>query len=678
MSDADRAQRKLERIISLTLLILFLLPFVARAQGPAPADTANAITLDQVEQPSLLLKTSNPDLFLPATTVSTKIDVHVSGIILRASVKQTFHNSTSQCVEGVYVFPLPEDAAVDAMRMRIGERTIDGVIKEREEARKVYEQAKAEGKRTSLLQQERPNMFTISVASLGADETAEITIEYQQVLRFEGGEFRMRLPLVVAPRYMPGASQQRASSDVARTASTGPAQPARINPSNTPPTVSLQIDIDSGVALREITSLRHKVQTSTIAAGRYSVQLEERVPANRDFELTWKPDLGNEPKAVAITERHAERSYSLLMVVPPAEGGPVVRIPRETIFIIDTSGSMAGESMEQAKEALLLGLAQLQPGDSFNVIEFNSVTNALFNESQTADRSAIEHALQFVRSLHSDGGTEMLDALQTALATKANREVRQVIFITDGQVGNEEELFTFLKQNLHDGRLFTVGIGSAPNSHFMNGAARMGRGTFTYIGSTSEVKDRMTELFSKLENPVLTDIRVESSDPTAAISPALIPDLYLGEPLVVAVQSSGQGTLRVRGRIGARAWETTVTMQPSSEERGIGKLWARRKIEELMDSLSQQADAQTVRASVIALAMEHHLVSSYTSLVAVDTTPAGIDAKSCRSELIPLPSPAGGDTATPGSLPQTATPSALLMVTGSVLLAISLLVRKMF
>lgn len=673
MSDADRAQRKLERIICIVLLVLFFVPFTARAQESG-TDAASAITLNQVEQGSLLLKTSHPDLFLPATTVSTDIEIQVTGIILRARVTQTFRNPTNRCVEGVYLFPLPENAAVDSMQLRVGDRLIEGVIKEREEARKIYEEAKAEGRKASLLQQERPNVFTISVASLGANQTAEVTIEYQQVLQYEGGEYRMRLPLVVAPRYSPASAEK--SVGTAQTADSSMPTPQSIQ--GTSPTTSLKIHLNAGVSLRDIASPRHKIVTTTLDATRYAVELADRVPSNRDFELAWKPDRGTEPRATILSEASSGEMYSLLMLVPPDDRGIAVRIPRETIFIIDTSGSMSGESIEQAREALLLGLEQLQSVDSFNVIEFNSVTTMLFDESQTADPSAIEHARSFVRSLDSEGGTEMLPALQAALATQANREVRQVIFITDGQVSNEQELFTFLKEKLGKDRLFTVGIGSAPNSYFMSAAARMGRGTFTYVGSTAEVRDKVAELFTKLENPVLTDITIESSDPSAEFSPALVPDLYLGEPLVVAVRTTKAATIRIRGRMGSRTWESTVETNVERRDSGISRLWARRKIEELMDSLSQRADADSVRKSVIDLALKHHLVSQYTSLVAVDTTPQSALTKSCNSELIPLPHPAGWDqSAAKGTLPQTGTSSSLLRIVGMVLIFGGLLVRRL-
>jgi Ca-activated chloride channel family protein len=662
---------KLERWITLILALLFLIPFVASAQEARP-ELPGPMSLNQVQHGSLLLKTTQPGLYVPALTLRTSVEIRVSGMIVRARVIQQFQNPADQCAEGVYVFPLPENSAVDTLRMTIGNRRIEGQIKEREEARRVYEQARREGRKASLLEQQRPNIFTVSVASLLPREEAQIEIEYQQIADYRDGEFRLRFPMLVGPRYTPGG--QGTGERVLGAGAFSTVGSDSGNP------VSLRIDLRAGVPLRRVESTYHPINRTALSPDHYEVTLAEgEVPANRDFELVWQPDIGREPRAAVFSETVGGETYALVMMVPPMETAAPVRVPRETIFIIDTSGSMEGESIKQAREALVLALQGLDSADTFNIIEFDSDTHVLFAESRPADPSTVADAIAFVESLAADDGTEMLPAIAAALQMPgaASGRVRQVIFMTDGQVSNEAQLFQYIRANLGVSRLFTVGIGSTPNSHFMRQAAQIGRGTFTYIGDLSEVKTKMGELFRKLDHPVLTDLEVRFDDATAEVWPSRLPDVYVGEPLLVTARlSSGGGGVALAGRAGAgevrtlSRWTDSLSLQSSSSESGIGKLWARRKIESLDDSVTAGADPQQIRSEIVQVALGHHLVSQHTSLVAVDLTPTGIDSSRCVSQLLPLNEPKGwGERALAGSLPQTATPAPLLLLIG-VLLAL--------
>lgn len=660
---------KLERWITLILALLFLLPFIALAQEAGP-ELPGAVSLHQVQQGSLLLKTTRPGLYVPALTLRTHVEMRVSGMIVRARVVQQFQNPADLCAEGVYVFPLPENAAVDTLSMTIGNRRIEGQIKEREEARRVYEQARSEGRKASLLEQQRPNLFTVSVASLLPQEEARIEIEYQQIADYRDGEFRVRFPMLVGPRYTP--TLPRSEERGARSEPPLPPLARSINP------VSLHIDLNAGVPLRRVESSYHPITRTALAPDHYEISLAEgEVPADRDFELVWQPDIGREPRAAVFSETAGGETYALVMMVPPTESAVPVRVPRETIYIIDTSGSMEGQSIKQAREALVLALRGLGPGDTFNIIEFDSDTNVLFAQSRPADPATVEQAVAFVQGLAADGGTEMLPAIAAALQMPGwtSGRVRQVIFMTDGQVSNEPQLFDYIRANLGASRLFTVGIGSTPNSHFMRRAAQIGRGTFTYIGDFSEVKAKMGELFRKLDHPVLTDLEVRFEDASAEAWPARVPDLYVGEPLLVTAKlGSGSGRVALAGRVGSgevaalSRWSESLSLSDAPSESGIGKLWARRKIESLDDSLTAGTDPQQVRSEILQVALKHHLVSQHTSLVAVDVTPAGIDPSRCVSQLLPLNEPKGwGEQPLPGSLPQTATPAPLLLLVGALL-----------
>ena len=395
---------------------------------------------------------------------------------------------------------------------------IEGEIRERGEAKKVYEQAKSEGRKASLLEQERPNVFTASVASIGPNEDVEIEIEYQETLRYDGGRFDLRFPLVVAPRYIPGETVLASRSgtgwapDTDRVTDASRITPPVLKPGDTRVNpVRLRVDLSPGARLRKLESVTHLVKSASLGETSYAVTLADTsLVADRDFELHWELELTDRPRPTFFTETRDGETFGLLVVPPPDPASvPAARLPREAIFIIDTSGSMYGPSIDQARRALLFALGRLQPEDRFNVIEFNSVMHRLYLESQRALPEAVARAEQWVGNLRAGGGTEMLPALKAALeGADEGSEVRQVVFITDGGVGNEEELFRYIREHLGRSRLFTVGIGSAPNSHFMTKAAEFGRGTFTYVGSPTEVGEKMGSLFRKLESPVLTDVRV--------------------------------------------------------------------------------------------------------------------------------------------------------------------------
>lgn len=637
----------------------------------------------QAQQGTLLLKSGGETLAVPA--VATDAEIRVSGIVARAVVRQTYRNPYDEWFEGVYVFPLPENAAVDHLRMKIGERVIEGDIRERQAARAQYEQAKAGGKRAALVEQERPNMFTTSVANIPPRGEIVVEIEYQQTLKYDSGSFSLRFPMAVGPRYIPGTpSEGRGHGWSANTDQVPDAAritPPVLHPDRHPPTnpVRLKVVLDAGVPLARVDSPYHAiVQRETEGGGRVIELAAGEVPANKDFELKWTPAAGHAPQAALFTEKGGDKHYALLMVMPPAKEVAAPRLPREVVFVIDTSGSMSGSSIAQAKEALALAIARLSAQDSFNVVEFNSYAKALYADARPATAANREHAVRWVRRLQSQGGTEMALALNLALNGRENPgRVRQVIFLTDGAVGNEDKLFSLIKDKLGDSRLFTVGIGSAPNSHFMGKAAQTGRGTFTYIGKIEEVKEKMGQLFAKLESPVLKGIDIAWPGSVEAW-PKRVPDLYLGEPIIVsALLDKAEGDIKLSGLRGDAPWSATLPVGSAREGRGMGVLWAREKIASHIDSLRDGAREEEVRDAVVDIALAHHLVSKYTSLVAVDKTPVRPADAELKSGAIPTNLPEGWEYGKVfGELPQGATDSLWNLLAGclTLLLAIGLYV----
>ena len=591
----------------------------AAEQGGAQARDARSGTL--------ILRTKGGGDGSPAPLVATDVSMQVTGLIARVKVSQRFSNTAAEWQEGVYVFPLPENAAVDALALRIGSRTVDGVIRERAAARRTYERASAAGQRAALLEQERPNLFTSSVANIGPGETVAVEIEYQQTLRYDEGRFSLRLPLAITPRYIPGAplagdllaDRHREVTGRIHVAAAGASgwaldtdavpDAARITPPIPHPDglaerllnpVTLAIELDAGMPVAAIESRYHDLHVERKGDGRYRLTFAaETVPADRDFELNWRPAAGQAPRAALFQEERDGRTYALVMVMPPERAAAAARLPREAIFVIDTSGSMEGASIAQAREALALALARLQPGDRFNVIEFNSVTRKLYDTAQPVTADTLNVARRWVRSLRANGGTEMAAALTEALDGRAeNERLRQVVFLTDGAVGNEDRLFRLIRERLGASRLFTVGIGSAPNTHFMTKAAELGGGTFTYIGKVEEVAQKMGGLFARLEAPVVRDVVIDWPAGVEAW-PRRIPDLYLGEPVIVSARLEGRlAAVRLHGTAAGAPWEQSLAMDGGRAEAGIGKLWARHKIEALLQAERDGAPAETAKAGV--------------------------------------------------------------------------------
>ena len=666
-------------------VMLALAVFIVASQAeaaPLHSRTAGVVAAD-ANGGVLRLAANGDEPALAAPLVATDIKVVVAGIVARTTLTQRFVNPTGAWREGVYLFPLPDHAAVDHLRVESDGRVIEGQVQERAAAKKRYDDAKRSGRQAGLVEQERPNLFTTSIALLPPHDEVVVTIEFQQTLAWEAGTFHFRLPLAITPRYVPGGRLAAASitDEQDPAASVEDAErilaPFELDPARAP--VTFALTLDAGFPLASIESTSHAITVEHASDGRAEVTLaDEEVPADRDLELAWTPAVGAEPGAAVFTERRDGRTHALVMVLPPSvdAGGPI--LPREATFVVDTSGSMSGVSIVQAKEATLFALSRLSRGDRFNVIEFNSRTRSLFAAPMPVDATTLEAARAFVGALKADGGTEMKPALAAALAPEAlPGYARQVFFLTDGAVGNEHELVKMIRARLGDRRLYTIAIGPAPNAWFIRQAAKFGRGTATFIGDVRDVRERMTALFEKLERPALTDLAI-TWPVGAEVYPPQLPDLYAGEPIVVSASFAGAPTtLSIVGRRGTSAWGTLLPTGAGAPAEGIGKLWARERIATLSDAMIEGAPEEEVRPLIVATALEHHLASRYTSLVAVDVTPVVPAGTEAARTAIPALLPAGLEASGfAGSLPQTATPAPLLAIVGAGLAALAWIARK--
>ncbi|MDN6320408.1 MAG: marine proteobacterial sortase target protein [Marinobacter sp.] len=658
------------------LLILFIQPIYVKA-STGVEDTAGALHFvdgkGQWQEPALVL--------------GSEFDVRVSGLIADSKLVRTFGNTSDQWREGVFVFPLPEKASVYGLTMKVGERTIVGEVQPRGEAKKTYEKARNRGRQAATVEQQRPNLFTTRVANIPPGAQVSVELNYQQLVGYQDGIFELSVPTTLTPRYMPGEPLVDAprqwqggwalpTTEVSDADAISPFTVDVADVSVDSHRASVQFTIDAGLSLARVSSPSHEISTQQDGQVTTVQPQAGDIVMDRDFVLRWQPIVGQAPGAAVFHQRFEGEDYLLAMVTPGRAGK--TRLPRALTFVIDTSGSMAGEPIRQAREALLQGLGTLAPGDTFNVIQFNSQPHALFMQPAIANANNLARARQYVSKLEAGGGTEMAPALTMALqhsgtsmverSEEESSRVQQVVFMTDGAVGNESALFSQIRRQLGNHRLFTVAIGSAPNRHFMREAARWGRGSYTAVQNLADISGPLARLFAAMEAPVLTDIQVSWPTSSAVALGDSFPlrpgDLFQGEPLVQVVRGvPATGELNISGTLpGGATWQRSLDLQQAASGTGLPRYWARQKIDSLLDEARVQAQEPDTTA-VTRLAVQHNLMSPYTSFVAVDTTPVRDSGSALLKDSVPTLRPAGSQ---PDMMryPQTATSAPLLIALG--------------
>lgn len=609
---------------------------------------------DPADGGALLLTGKGVAAGLPAVRLGTDMDVTVSGQVARVRVTQAFRNTSDKWMEATYLYPLPDDGAVDSLKMVVGQRVIIGHIKRREEAKKIYETAKAAGQKAGLIESERPNLFRNQVANVGPRETVLIQVEYQAPVRQLGGEFALRLPLVVGARYVPphtlaspavGPDPAALADAEAITAPiAAPALADALNP------VSITVHLAPGFAPANIISPYHRINVIDAGPMARTVTLAQgEEPANRDFELRWR-SASADPTVGLFRQTLNGQQYVMAAITPP----PTQKIgkvpPREMVFVIDNSGSMGGTSMEAAKQSLDHALDTLRPEDSFNVIRFDDTMTQLFEHSTKATPDQIVLAKRFADGLEAAGGTEMLPALKAALVDDGTGPaVRQVVFLTDGDLSNEREMMAEIAAHGGKSRVFMVGIGSAPNNYLMRRMAEAGRGTYTNIGANEdgggEVNAKMTALLERLRTPAVHDVSVSIEGAPLDLTPKQLPDLYAGEPLVLLGKGETLSSkLTIRGLIGDTPWSQSVDLSSAQDSPAVAKLWANRSIADVeAQRASGQMEDAAADEAVAKLGLDYSIVTRQTSLVAVDETPSRPAGARLTQEELPLLLPAGWD-----------------------------------
>lgn len=601
--------------------------YLVLASGPAPVRAAEPAP----GALQIIDRGGAPGAFCPLE--HTDVQADISGFLSRVTVTQQFSNPSTEPVEAIYTFPLPANGAVDRMTLRVGDRVVEGKIKPREEARAIYDAARASGRVASLLDQERPNIFTQSVANLMPGERVSVEISYVETLAYEDGSYRFVFPMVVGPRYIPGQPTGKQAGGWSPDTTRVP-DASRITPNVTPQgtraghDVSVTVNLDAGVPIVDLRSTLHDVDVQRTSDRTATVTLKDKAEIpNRDFILTYDV-AGGKIEDALLTHRDERGGFFTLILQPPDRVAAEEVAPRELVFVLDTSGSMSGFPIEKAKETMDLAFAALRPQDTFNLITFAGDTRVLFPEPVSATAANLEKAQQFLRSQSGGGGTEMMTAIRTALDPSDKEDhVRVVCFMTDGYVGNDMEIVGEIKKH-PNARVFSFGIGDSTNRFLLDEMAKQGRGEVEYVTLKDDGSAAARRFAERVRNPLLTDVSVDWNGLRVSdVMPARIPDVFAAKPIVVTgrYDAAGKATIRIAGNQGGKrvVRELDVSLPDREPDHDVlATLWARNKIDAVMseDWTGAQTGAPRpdVRAAVTQLGLSYGLMTQYTSFVAVE------------------------------------------------------------
>jgi Ca-activated chloride channel family protein len=671
------------------LTFVAVLAAVVLAAGGAPAVETQPVdplaTLHK-EVTEGSLRVEKPDGSVVACPLKhTDVEAEISGFIARVTVTQVFHNPLDETIEAVYVFPLPHKAAVDDMTMVVGEKRIVGVIKRRAAAREIYEDALRRGATAALLEQERPNIFTQSVGNIDPGQEVRIEISYVDVLAYDMGVYSFHFPMVVGPRYIPGAPTsktpevpeelkgkvgERDKKQVAE----GDAKPSgtgwspdtdrvpdasRITPPVLKPgmrnghDIRLSVWMDAGVPIRDLASPNHKVRIDRQGPTRATIEIApaDAIP-NKDFRLEYAV-VGEKPEMAMLAHTDpAGSGYFMLMVQPKEDERLAKSPPRELSFLIDVSGSMRGNKMAKVREAMGHLLKRARPTDTLQVITFAGNSAKVFEKPVPCSEANVAKALKVTEGLRGGGGTEMLKGIKMAINDPLDPDrVRIVIMLTDGFIGNEAEIIAEVGRRCGDHvRFWCIGIGQSVNRMLTDGVARQGGGMAKVLGLNDDALPLTQEIMFRIHRAQLAGVTIDWGRLKVwETYPARIPELWAGRPIILFGRyepGTGRERIVVRGKVEGEpaAWPLEVHL-PMRETRHdvLAKVWARRKIEELMHT-TYYAGSPEVEEAVTQVALDYRLMSQYTSFVAVDESELDRmvqPATPPRRMLVPVPIPEG-------------------------------------
>jgi Ca-activated chloride channel family protein len=561
----------------------------------------------------------------------TDVHVRVDGHLADATVVQRFKNPFASKIEAVYLFPLPTGAAVTGMTITVGSRTIHGTIQERGKAQQAYVAARKQGLVAALLTQERPNLFTQSIANLEPSATVEVTLRYAQRLDYDAGRYTLAFPMVAGPRYVPAAAPgSKAAADAAAV------QPVTLPVGlRSAHDISLEVELDAGVAIESVASSSHQIAITRPSSSRATIRLGagDTIP-NKDFILTYQV-AGTVPKLALLAHRDGGTGSFMLVAQPPENPAPAQITPRELVFVLDTSSSMRGAPLAKAKELVRRLLWTLRTDDTFQIVRFADRSSALGPAMIANKPKNISLTLDWLGKLEAAGGTEVVEGISAALALPHDPlRVRLVVFISDGYVGNEDEILATVGKHVGTARLFSFGIGSAVNRFLLEEMATIGRGVVQVVRPDEDTTKAVGQFEKRIDAPLLSDITLDwGALPVADVTPRAVPDLFAGQPLVVTghYTAAARGTLHVRAKQAGRdvTFEVDVSLPERDATRpAIAALWARHRIGELSRALLRTPDAAAEK-EILALSLEHHVLTQQTAFLAVDSSrvTAGAGAK---------------------------------------------------
>jgi len=581
----------------------------------------------------------------------TEVTAEISGYIAKTLVEQQYANPFAEVIEAVYTFPLPTMAAVNDFVMQVGERKIVGLVRPREEAERIYAQARAQGYTASLLTQERPNIFTQSVANIEPGGAVKIQITYFEKLAYEYKQYEYVFPMVVGPRYIPGNVQDTRDDTAAPGAPAAAAPPGgggtaaptdRVPDADriTPPVlrpgersghdIGVTVLLDAGLEVQELAPITHCVDVEDVSGSRKKVVLSsaDSIP-NRDFVLRWKV-AGVETQFGVLAHKGEQGGFLTLMVQPPDAPTDEQVTPREITFLIDISGSQMGLPIGISKDIVRRTLDELRGEDTFNIFFFESGNGQLWERPRPRTPENVEEAKRFVSQLCGGGGTEMLAGIRRALQAEHDPKFLQMyVFLTDGYIGNEDEIMRIVKQERGEARFFVFGVGSSVNRHLVEGVAEAGAGAWHAVLPRDEdhAGKAVQKLFDLIDSPVLVDVKVDWNGlPVEDVYPSKLPDLFAGQTinLVARYTRAAEGTAYVEARVGARQVRLPVAVrlpEAEAENAALAPIWARWRISDLSeDLLMADTDAKRgeLKKKITDLAVEFRLVSQFTAFVAVD------------------------------------------------------------
>ena len=621
-------------LIFLPLVVVVVLPVLIAHY--ASEKTASA---QSPETPGALIATvGESKTRLPCPLKHTNVRAEISGFISRVVVTQQFENPFTERIEAVYTFPLPQNAAVDDMTMTIGDRMIRGKILPREEAQAVYEGAKARGYSASLLDQERPNIFTQSIANILPGNQVTITISYTETLRYEDGSYEFVFPMVVGPRYIPASVP-----DAARIAPSVAADRSGHD-------ISFEVDLDAGLIVDNLEAKTHPVDIERPSPTRARLRLRggATIP-NKDFILRY--DIaGKTIQDAVLTHRSDKGGFFTLMLQPPERIGADDVTPKELVFVLDTSGSMGGFPIEKAKETMNLALQNLYPDDTFNLITFSGDTRILFEQPVRATKANLRRAQQFLSASVGYGGTEMMSAIKAALEPSDNQShVRIVCFMTDGFVGNDMQIIAEIQKH-KNARVFAFGVGNSVNRFLLDNMATAGGGDVEYVGLNDDASAAAQRFHQRVRNPLLTDISIDWGGLAVTdVYPKRLPDLFGAKPVFITGRYTGpgSGTIKLKGHMAGNPFtrEIPVTLPETMALHDVlAPLWARARIDSLMseDYLGALRGSMRdeLKSTITQLGIEFRLMTQFTSFVAVEEISVDDDGTLRRID-VPVDVPEG-------------------------------------